>query len=108
MRSVYATKVVVPFSATTTFRSGWRSKTPPKISGEDFTKLANELAAILGRYHPQVQGAAISAMLANWLGRVQPDQREQAFQRLLKSVSASIEDMKALGKEHANTSRKSH
>ena len=80
----------------------------PKISEEDFGKLATELAAILGRYHPHVQGAAISAMLANWLGRIQPDQREQMFQKLLKSVSTSIEDMKNLGKEHEHTSRKSH
>ena len=80
----------------------------PKISEAEFTKLATELAAILGRYHPHVQGAAIAAMLTNWLGLVQPEQREQAFQRLLKSVSASIADMKKLAKEHEHASGRSH
>ena len=84
------------------------AETTPKISEEDFTKLATELAAILGRYHPHVQGAAIAAMLTNWLGRTPPEQREQAFQRLLKSVSASIEDLKTLAKEHERASGRSH
>ena len=84
------------------------SETTPTISEEDFNKLATELAAILGRYHPHVQGAAIAAMLTNWMGRTPPEQREQAFQRLLKSVSASIEDMKTLAKKHEHTSRQSH
>ena len=71
-----------------------------KISEEEFTKLATELAAILGRYHPHVQGAVIAAMLTNWLGRTPPEQRKQQFQRLLNSVSASIEDVMTLAKQH--------
>ena len=80
----------------------------PKISEQEFTKLATELEALLGRYHPYVQGAAITGMLTNWLGRMPPAQRQQTFQKLLKSVSASIEDLKALGKEHEGGSGRSH
>ena len=79
-----------------------------KISEEDFTKLGAELEALLARYHPHVQGAAIAGMLTNWLGRTPPEQRQQIFQKLLNSVSASIESLKTLAKEHENTSRQPH
>jgi hypothetical protein len=77
-------------------------------SEEAFTKLATDLAALLAGHHPHVQGAAIAAMIANWLGAHPPEQREQAFQKLIKTVLASIEDLKALAKEHENASRRSH
>jgi len=77
-------------------------------SAEEFEKLATELAERLAVHHPNVQGALIAAMLTNWLGRVPPDRREQAFRKLLKSVFASIEGLKTLAKEHENASRKSH
>jgi hypothetical protein len=84
------------------------TETTPKISEEEFNKLATELAAILGRYHPHVQGAAIAAMLTNWLGRTPPEQREQAFQKLITTVFASIESLNTLAKEHEHTSGRSH
>jgi hypothetical protein len=77
-------------------------------SEEDFTKLATELAALLARHHPDVQGAAIASMIANWLGARPPELREQAFQKLTKTVFASIEALKTLAKEHEHASRKSH
>lgn len=79
---------------------------PP--SEEAFAKLATELAALLAAHHPNVQGAAIASMIANWLGSVRPEQREQAFQKLIKTVLASIEDLKTLAKEHESASRQSH
>lgn len=82
------------------------SMQPP--SEEAFVKLATELAALLATHHPHVQGAAIAAMLTNWLGRTPSEQREQAFRKLLKSVFASIEGLEALAKEHESASRKSH
>jgi hypothetical protein len=80
----------------------------PEISEKDFEKLATELAARLAVHHPDVQGAAIAAMITNWLGARPPSLREQAFQKLIKSVFASIEGLKTLAKEHEQASRQSH
>jgi hypothetical protein len=79
---------------------------PP--SEEEFAKLAAELEAVLARHHPYTRGAAIAGMLTNWLGALPPEQRQPAFQKLLKSVSASIEDLKNLATEHEHASRQSH
>lgn len=75
---------------------------------EDFAKLATELAALLAGHHPDVQGAAIVSMIANWLGRTPPERREQAFQKMIKTVLASIEELNALAKESEHKSRRSH
>jgi hypothetical protein len=77
-------------------------------SEEAFTKLATELAALLAGHHPDVQGAAIASMIANWLGRVPPELREQAFQKLTKTVFASIEALKTLANKQEHPSRQSH
>ncbi len=77
-------------------------------SEEDFVKLATELAALLAGHHPNVQGAAIASMIANWLGARPPELREQAFQTLIKTVFASIEGLRTLAKEHEHASHQSH
>jgi hypothetical protein len=47
-------------------------------------------------------------MLTNWLGRTPPEQRKQAFRKLLKSVFASIDGLQSLAEESERTSRQSH
>lgn len=65
---------------------------------EDFATLATEMAKLLAGHHPDVQGAAIANMVVVWLGRISPELREQALEKLIRTVRATVE---TLAKEHA-------
>jgi len=71
-------------------------KQQPKM--EDLEKLGDEMAALLEGHHPDVQGMALAHTVVVWLGKLPPELRHQAFERLVRAARATFD---TVAKEHA-------